>query len=99
MLFLTVGLFVSIEIICTNVFEPWVYNAGTGVSGLALMVAAVFWTWVWGLVGLFLSVPLTVCLFILGKYVPGLEFFGIILGSEPVLNLDICSVPTFACYG
>jgi predicted PurR-regulated permease PerM len=85
-LFYVLGLFVVIELISNNIVEVILYGASTGISNLALLVAAVFWTWVWGAAGLVLSTPLTVCLLVLGKYVPGLGFLRMLLGSEPVLE-------------
>lgn len=82
---LTIGLILVLELISNNVVEPLLYGASTGVSTIALLVAAIFWTWLWGPVGLLLSAPLTVCLMVLGKYVPGLRFLSVLLGSEPVL--------------
>jgi predicted PurR-regulated permease PerM len=80
------GIFVVMEIVSSNIVEILVYGATTGISNLALLVAAVFWTWLWGPAGLVLSTPLTVCLLVLGKYVPGLGFLRMLLGSEPVLE-------------
>jgi len=80
------GLFVLLELISNNVVEVLVYGASTGISVFALIVAAVFWTWLWGTAGLFLSTPLTVCLLVIGKYVPGLTFLSVLLGSDPVLT-------------
>ena len=82
----TLALFIFMEVISNNVIEVWLYGASTGISNLALMVAAVFWTWLWGATGLFLSTPLTVCFMVLGKYVPGLKFLSVLLGSEPVMD-------------
>jgi predicted PurR-regulated permease PerM len=84
--FLTIGLFIVIELISNNLVEPLLYGASTGISTVALLAAAVFWTWLWGAVGLLLSAPLTVCLMVIGKYVPGLGFLSVLLGSEPVLE-------------
>jgi predicted PurR-regulated permease PerM len=86
MFFLTAGMFVAIETISNNFLEPWLYGHTTGVSNVALVAAAIFWTWLWGPIGLFLSTPLTVCLMVMGKYVPGLQFLGVLLGSQPVLD-------------
>ncbi|QYM79916.1 AI-2E family transporter [Horticoccus luteus] len=80
-----VGLFVVMELISNNVVEVVLYGASTGISNVALLVAAVFWTWLWGPAGLFLSTPMTVCLMVIGKYVPGLKFLSVLLGSDPVL--------------
>ena len=69
--------------------EPWLYGQSIGVSEVALLVAAAFWTFLWGPIGLVLSGPLTVCLVVLGKYVPQLEFFDVLLGDEPALDPDV----------
>ena len=81
-------LFVGIELVVANLLEPWVYAASTGLSSAALIAAATFWTWLWGPIGLLLSTPLTVCLVVLGRHVPQLEFLDVILGNEPVLAPD-----------
>ena len=84
--FATVGLFVLLELVVSQFVEPYWYGASTGMSALAVLVAAVFWTWLWGPIGLLLSTPLTVCLVVMGKYVPQLQFLDILLGDEPVLE-------------
>ena len=76
----------SVELLNYAVLEPWLYAARTGVSPVALLLAAAFWTWLWGLAGLLLSVPITVCLVVMGKYVPQLEFLEVLLGDEPALE-------------
>jgi predicted PurR-regulated permease PerM len=83
---LTLALFASLELFIGNVMEPWLYGKNTGVSPVAVLVAAVFWTWLWGAVGLLLATPLTVCLMVLGKYVPQLSFLDILLGNEEVFE-------------
>lgn len=83
---MTILLFVVLELISNNVLEPWLYGTHTGLSPIALIVAAVFWTWLWGSIGLLLSTPLTVCLVVMGKYIPQLEFLSILLGDEPGLE-------------
>jgi predicted PurR-regulated permease PerM len=83
---LTIGLILVLELISNNVVEPWVYGVGTGVSAAALLFATVFWTWLWGIPGLFLATPLTVCLAVMGKHVPSLGFFNVLLGDQPVLE-------------
>jgi hypothetical protein len=80
------GLFMVLELIIANMIEPWLYGAHTGISSLAILVAAVFWSMLWGPVGLILSTPLTVCLMLVGRYVPQLSFLEVILGDEPVLS-------------
>jgi predicted PurR-regulated permease PerM/methanogenic corrinoid protein MtbC1 len=79
-------LFVVMELLSNNAMEPWLYGASTGVSTIAILVSAVFWTWLWGTPGLLLSTPLTVCIVVMGKYVPQLEFLNIMLGDEPALE-------------
>lgn len=78
-------LFFLLELSVANFLEPWLYGAHTGISSLAILVAAVFWASLWGPVGLILSTPLTVCLVVIGRHVPHLQFLDIILGDEPVL--------------
>ena len=86
MLLWTVALFVILELVSNNIVEPWLYGAKTGLSPLAIIVAAIFWTWLWGPVGLLLSTPLTVCLVVLGRRVPQFAFLEVLLGSEPILT-------------
>jgi len=74
-----------LELIVANFVEPWLYGSQVGISSLALLVSAVFWTVLWGPAGLILSTPLTVCMVVLGRYVPHLSFLHILLGDEPVL--------------
>jgi hypothetical protein len=85
MLLWVAGLFLLIELVSNNAVEPWLYGSSTGLSSLAIITAAIFWTMRWGPVGLFLSTPLTVCLVVMGRYVPQLEFLGVLLGNDPVL--------------
>jgi predicted PurR-regulated permease PerM/methylmalonyl-CoA mutase cobalamin-binding subunit len=82
---MTIALFILLEAIASNVVEPWVYGANTGVSPIALIISAVFWTWLWGPVGLVLSTPLTVCLAVIGRHVPRLEFLGTLLSEDQAL--------------
>jgi predicted PurR-regulated permease PerM len=83
---LTIGLFVALELFTSNVLESWLYGKNTGVSAVAVLLAAVFWTWLWGPVGLLLATPLTVCLLVIGKHVPQLAFLDTLLGNEPVFE-------------
>jgi len=83
---LTFGLFAVLEVFCGNILEPLLYGKGTGVSPVAVVVAAIFWTWLWGYAGLLLATPLTVCLLVIGKHVPQLSFLDILLGNEPVFE-------------
>ena len=83
---LTIGLFVVLELVTNNALEPWLYGKNTGVSAVAVLLAAVFWTWLWGVVGLLLATPLTVCLLVVGKRVPQLSFLNTLLGDKPVFE-------------
>ena len=82
---LTVGLFIALELVVNNVLEPWLYGSSAGVSSFGVIVAAIFWTWLWGPIGLVLAVPLTVCLVVLGNYVPQLKFISVLLGDRSSL--------------
>ncbi|HTM77466.1 MAG TPA: AI-2E family transporter [Devosia sp.] len=86
MLVSAIALFAGLELITTNAIEPRLYGTSTGLSPLAVLLAAMFWATLWGPIGLILSTPLTVCLVVLGRYVPQLQFLETLLGSEPVLN-------------
>ncbi len=82
---LCIALFVAVELFSNNVVEPWLYGTATGLSSLAIIVAAVVWTTLWGPIGLLLATPLTVCLVVLGRHVPQLHFLEVMLGDRPVL--------------
>ncbi|HUB49474.1 MAG TPA: AI-2E family transporter [Acetobacteraceae bacterium] len=84
----TVALFGVLEAITGQVVEPLVYGRSTGLSPFAVVVAAIFWTWIWGPIGLILSTPLTLCLMVLGRHVERLEFLDILLGDRPALRPD-----------
>ena len=86
---MTIALFVVLELFSNNVLEPWLYGSSTGLSPVAVLVAAVFWTTLWGPAGLLLSTPLTVCLVVLGRHVPQLAFFDVLLGDEPALAPEV----------
>jgi predicted PurR-regulated permease PerM len=79
-------LFVIIEPLTGYVVEPLLYGHSTGLSPMSVIVAAVFWTWIWGPVGLILSTPLTLCLVVMGRHVKALEFFDVLLGDRPALS-------------
>jgi methanogenic corrinoid protein MtbC1 len=74
--------FTVLELIVNNVAEPLLYGHSTGVSGVGVIVAAIFWTWIWGPVGLVLAMPLTVCTVVMAKYIPSLQFLTVLLGDE-----------------
>ncbi len=82
---LVIGWIVILELLSNNFMEPLLYGHSIGVSTVALLVAAAFWAFLWGPVGLILSSPLTVCLVVLGKYVPTLEFVDVLMGDKPAL--------------
>ena len=82
----TAALFGVVEMVTSNFIEPYLYGGRTGVSPLAIIVSAVFWTWIWGPMGLILATPLTVCLVVLGRHVPQFEVFHIMFGDDPVLS-------------
>lgn len=75
-----------LEILAANVMEPLLLGHSTGISPIALLVSAAFWTWLWGPIGLVLSTPMTSCLVVLGKYVPQLSFVYVLLGDQQVLE-------------
>ena len=77
-----ISLVAVIELGSNNVLEPWLYGSSTGLSSVAIILAAVFWGWLWGPVGLLLSTPLTVCLVVLGRYVPRFRIFETLLGEK-----------------
>ena len=81
----TALLFVGVELASNNVIEPWLYGSSTGMSAMAIIIAAVFWTWMWGPVGLLLATPLTASLVVLGKYVPQLRPLTVLLGDKTPL--------------
>jgi predicted PurR-regulated permease PerM len=81
-----VGLFVVLELLSNNVMEPLVYGHSVGLSSLAVIVAAIFWTWLWGAVGLVIATPMTACLVVLSSYVPALGAIGRLLGQRPALR-------------
>lgn len=80
---LVLTVFFCLEVVTANYAEPHLYGKQTGLSSLAILVAAAFWTLIWGPVGLVLSVPLTVCLVVIGSHVPNFEFLAVMLGDQP----------------
>jgi predicted PurR-regulated permease PerM len=75
----------AVEVFSVNVMEPWLYGASTGLSTVAIMTAAVFWTWLWGPIGLLLATPITVCMVVLGTHVARLRFLSVMLSDQPAL--------------
>jgi predicted PurR-regulated permease PerM len=84
-----IGILIALELVSNNVMEPWLYGRSIGVSAVAMVIAAAFWTFLWGPIGLILSGPMTVCLVVLGKHVPELNFFALLLGDAPALDKDL----------
>jgi len=80
-----IGLFLGLELVTNLVLETVLYAGAAGVSQVALLVSLAFWTWLWGPFGLLMATPLTVCLVVLGKHVPGLEFVGMLMADTPAL--------------
>jgi len=80
------GLYAGLEFTTSNFFEPWLYGWRTGISALALLASAIFWTLLWGWPGLVLATPLTVCLIVLGRHVPQLRFLHVLLGEDAELT-------------
>ena len=79
-----VGLFVILELFTNMILEPLLYGGSAGVSQVALLVSVAFWTWLWGPIGLLMATPLTVCLVVLGKYVPQMQYITVLMSDEPV---------------
>ena len=80
------GLFLALELLINMVLEPLLYGESAGISGVGLVVAIAFWTWLWGPVGLVLATPLTVCAVVLGKHVPEMDFIGVLISDQPARN-------------
>ncbi|HEX3653664.1 MAG TPA: AI-2E family transporter [Rhizomicrobium sp.] len=84
----TAALYFTIEPVTGQLIEPVVYGRNMGLSAVAVVVAAIFWTWLWGPVGLLLSTPLTMCLVVMGRHVEPLEFLDVLLGDKPPLAAE-----------
>ena len=82
----TLALFLIIEPLMGQVVEPLVYGHSTGLSPVSVVLSAIFWGWLWGPVGLILSMPLTLCLVVMGRHVDRLEFLDVLLGDKPALT-------------
>jgi hypothetical protein len=80
------GIFLLIEIVTAYVVEPWLYGSKTGVGSLALLASAIFWSTLWGWPGLVLATPLTVCLIVMGRYIPQMSFLHVLLGDDAELE-------------
>jgi hypothetical protein len=80
-----IGVFLALEFVIVYAVEPWAYGRSTGLSPIAVIAAVLFWTWLWGPVGLLLAMPLTVCVAVMGRYIPEMGYLNVLLGVEPVL--------------
>jgi predicted PurR-regulated permease PerM len=86
MMIWTAALFLAIEPVIGHIIEPLAYGHSTGMSPVSVVLAAIFWSWIWGPIGLLLSTPLTLCLVVLGRHIDRLEFLDVILGDRPALT-------------
>jgi predicted PurR-regulated permease PerM len=86
MLLWTAALFAALELLAGQVIEPLVYGHSSGLSPVAIIVSASFWTWLWGPIGLVLATPLTICLVVVGRHVDRLRFLEVMLGDQPPLT-------------
>ncbi|MBS0422719.1 MAG: AI-2E family transporter [Proteobacteria bacterium] len=83
----TIGLFIFVELVAGQLVEPQLYGHTTGLSPLSVIIAAIFWSWLWGPVGLLLSTPLTVCLLVAGRHIKALSLLDILLGDTQALTM------------
>jgi len=83
---MVVGMFIVLELFSNNVMEPLLYGHSVGLSELAVIVASIFWTWLWGPIGLVIATPITACLVVLSTHVPALDAIGRLLGERPALK-------------
>ena len=88
LMFEVLGLFAAVELLASQVVEPQLYGHSTGLSPLSVVVAAIFWSWIWGPIGLLLSTPLTLCLVVAGRHISGLSFLDVLLGDTPALSMS-----------
>lgn len=88
MVVLVASLFLVTEAIVGQALEPWLYGRNVGLSPVAVLLAAAFWTWVWGPLGLLMSTPLTMCVVVLGRHVEQLRFLDTLLGDRPALRAE-----------
>jgi predicted PurR-regulated permease PerM len=85
---LTLGLYCFLEVFTNNVVEPIVLGGSAGMSPLAVIVSALFWTWLWGPIGLLLATPLTASLVALGRYFPAFHVFSVLLAADPPTPME-----------
>lgn len=88
LLLATMGLYATVELIAGQAVEPFLYGHSTGLSPLSVVIAAIFWSWIWGPIGLLVSTPLTLCLVVAGRHTQALAFVDVLLGDTPALTLS-----------
>jgi predicted PurR-regulated permease PerM len=86
---LVIATIIALELVNNMILEPLLYGESAGVSEVGLLIAVAFWTWLWGPIGLVLSTPLTVCVVVISKYMPQLDFIGVLMSDEPVIEPSI----------
>jgi predicted PurR-regulated permease PerM len=86
---LVIATIIALELVNNMILEPLLYGESAGVSEVGLVIAVAFWTWLWGPIGLVLSTPLTVCVVVISKYMPQLDFIGVLMSDEPVIEPSI----------
>ena len=82
----TVALYAFVELAMGQVIEPFIYGRSAGLSPVAIVISAAFWTWLWGPLGLLMSTPLTLCLAVLARHVDRLQFIDVMIGDQPALT-------------
>jgi len=85
--FLVLGLLVAVELIAGQLVEPQLYGHTTGLSPLSVVIAAIFWSWLWGPIGLIVSTPLTLCLLVAGRHIKALSLLDVLLGDTQALTM------------
>jgi predicted PurR-regulated permease PerM len=83
----TLGLFVVVELVAAQLVEPQLYGHTTGLSPLSVVIAAIFWSWLWGPIGLIVSTPLTLCLLVVGRHIKALSLLDVLLGDTQALTM------------
>src|SRR6185437_2960006 len=83
---MTAGLYAVTEFLAGQFFEPFLYGHSTGLSPIAVVIAAIFWAWLWGPIGLIISTPLTLCAVVIGSHFEQLSFINVLLGTQPALT-------------
>ena len=92
----TLGLFAMVELVTGQLIEPQLYGHTTGLSPLSVVIAAIFWSWLWGPIGLIVSTPLTLCLLVAGRHIKALSLLDILLGDTQALTMPQTFYPARA---